>query len=646
MSNRPRKLAVMLEGYPFSMGEPFFHEELNHLVDHFEEILLVTKHSDRPALFEVPQGVRIIQLKETETTFYGKLRIFIKQLAVSFFGETRRDHSLHNIPSNLLTFKTALAYKEQSWRMGRELLKTFQKNGDNPKHYIWYAYWSTSEAYMLAIWKRAGLIQHFYSRVHGADLYAERHPFHYLPFREVIFQQSTSVCCISQHGRKYLWNSFPQHSHKFMLHRLGVACQQSVDQASKGAKRLLSLSGIVPVKNLETLIDALSLWNGVPIDWHHIGAGSDVGYDDEIRNLASLHLNGKPNVSVHFHGFLPLQEVMERIKDINPDVLINVSHYEGIPVSMMECASFGIPIIGPNVGGVPEIVIDGSNGFIIKDNSPEGVHTLIERFFSLEDDEVVAMRESSKIVQETRFNATENYEKFARTLSGMDAEDAILKRGDTERPTVGIIQTGLGNVAAVQNMLHSVGIRSEAVTDPRLISRYSTIILPGVGAFDEGMRRLDEACFSEAIHRYVLSGGQLIGICLGMQLLFDRSEEGVSNGLGLIKGDVVRFPSTDDSGRPLNVPHMGWNMVEAGALAIDPFWKRPMRFYFTHSFHARPTDASCILLTSDYGVPFVAAVRQENVWGFQFHPEKSHHFGKDLFKQLIITELKATLLDA
>jgi imidazole glycerol-phosphate synthase subunit HisH len=646
MNNRPRKLAVMLEGYPYSMGEPFFHEELKHLMKHFDEVVLVTKHSDRPPLFEVPEGIRVLSLRNNEPTLSSKVRILVRQLVMTLFRETRTDLSLNRTPINLLTIKTALAYKEHAWRMGKELKELLKESGDRPDSYIWYSYWSNTEAYMLADWKRQGVIGQFYTRAHGADLYAERHPFQYLPFRETIFLHATKVCCISEHGRRYLWNNFPRHSHKFILHRLGVASQNPMVHNVSERRRLLSLSGIVPVKNLETLIQALSLWEGEPIEWHHIGAGSDVNYEKEVRDLASKLLGNKQNVTVHFHGFLPLHEVMERIQEIGPDVLINISHYEGIPVSMMECASFGIPIIGPNVGGVPEIVVDGSNGFIIRDNSPEGVHTLMEKFLSLDDDELVAMRESSKIVQETNFDAVDNYRRFARMLSGKDAEDPVLKRVDVERPTVGILNTGLGNVAAVENMLHSAGIRSEAVTDPRMISRYSTVILPGVGAFDEGMKRLDDNGFTDAIHRYVISGGQLIGICLGMQLLFDRSEEGIRNGLGLIKGNVVRFPPADLMGRPLNVPHMGWNIVEAGPCGEDAFWKQEMRFYFTHSYHALPSDASNILLIADYGVPFVAAVRQGNVWGFQFHPEKSHLFGKELFTHLIMTELKASLADA
>ncbi|MCF8257311.1 MAG: imidazole glycerol phosphate synthase subunit HisH [Flavobacteriales bacterium] len=636
----------MLEGYPFSMGEPFFHEELKHLVGHFEEIVLITKHSDQPALFEVPTGVRLLTLKHTEITTISKLYILVRQFIVTLFSETRRDLRILGSPLNLLTFKTALAYKEHAHRVGQELLATLNSIGDDPANYVWYTYWNIGEAYMLAEWKRQGIIEFFYTRVHGADLYAERHPFNYLPFRNKIFQHANCICCISEHGRRYLWERYPRYSHRFALHRLGVAEQNPIPFQGNTPKKILSLSGIVPVKNLETLIRALALWRGPVLEWHHVGAGGDVAYESDVKKMAAELLDGMPNLKVHFHGFLPLHEVMERIQVVAPDVLINVSHYEGIPVSMMECAAFGIPIIGPNVGGVPEIVIDGRNGFIIKDNSPEGVHALIDRFFALEENEVVAMRASSKIIQETCFNATDNYEKFARLLSGKDAEDPIMKRGDADRPTVGIIQTGLGNVAAVQNMLHSAGIRSEAVADPRLISRYSSIILPGVGAFDEGMKRLDAAGFSEAIHRYVVCGGQLIGICLGMQLLFDRSEEGTSNGLGLIKGNVVRFPSKDGLGRPLNVPHMGWNMVEAGPQGTNTFWKQPMRFYFTHSFHAKPTDASTVLLTSHYGVPFVSAVRQGNVWGFQFHPEKSHHFGKELFTQLIVTEPKASLQDA
>jgi glutamine amidotransferase len=625
----------MLESYPYGMGEPFFHEELRHLAKKFDEVVLITKHSSSAPLFELPEGVQLIRLHKTMPTWSGKLAILLQTFLTSFFKETRRDLGVQGTKMNLLTFKTALAYKEEAARIGKELIGILVAEGRNPKDYIWYSYWATTEAYMLSTWKVQGRISFFYSRVHGADVYAERHPHNYLPFREFIFSQTNGLACVSDHGRRYLWQHYPRYSDRYMVQRLGVAAQQPLALQFHTTKKILSLSSIVPVKNLESLIQALALWEGETIEWHHIGSGAGSAYENEIYRLAESLLSGKTNVNFHFHGFLKLQDVLLRIQDINPYVLVNVSHFEGIPVSMMECASFGIPIIGPAVCGVPEVVIDGFNGYTFSESTPEGILKVIEKLLALDEAEIKTMRAASVTVRDSRFNANENYKQFAQVLSGNEISIPAAKWAADGQVDVGIVQTGLGNVAAVRNMLSSAGIRSEAFSNPELLSKFRTVILPGVGAFDEGMRRLTDAGFVEPLQNYAKHGNRLIGICLGMQLLFESSEEGQREGLSIIKGKVVRFPSITGDGRPIVAPHMGWNETQCKSSSTEPFWNKPMRFYFTHSFHAIPKDPNSILLSAINGIPFVAAVQSENVMGFQFHPEKSHIYGKKLLAHVV-----------
>lgn len=192
---------------------------------------------------------------------------------------------------------------------------------------------------------------------------------------------------------------------------------------------------------------------------------------------------------------------------------------------------------------------------------------------------------------------------------------------------IGVLDYGIGNIGSILNMLKKVGAQGQAVTTASELKACDKLILPGVGAFDMGMDLLLQSGMREALDAAVQSGTPLLGICLGMQMLGCRSEEGHSKGLGYIPFDLKRFSLSDQPA--LKIPHMGWDSVKIMQpdAPIIKGLEQPARFYFVHSYHAVCDDSSDALMTCDYGYPFVAAVHRGNVWGTQFHPEKSHRFG-------------------
>lgn len=196
-----------------------------------------------------------------------------------------------------------------------------------------------------------------------------------------------------------------------------------------------------------------------------------------------------------------------------------------------------------------------------------------------------------------------------------------------------IIDYGLGNVQAFATMYKRLGIEATRVTSAGALARATKIILPGVGAFDKAMELLDGSGMRGMLEeRVVHDKVPVLGICVGMQILADASDEGTAAGLGWIPGRVRSFKSADESaGLPL--PHMGWNDVSpARGSALFAGLEADARFYFLHSFYFDSNDEARVSARATYGLDFGCAVSLGNVHGVQFHPEKSHHYGALLLK--------------
>jgi glutamine amidotransferase len=200
-----------------------------------------------------------------------------------------------------------------------------------------------------------------------------------------------------------------------------------------------------------------------------------------------------------------------------------------------------------------------------------------------------------------------------------------------------IIDYGVGNCGSVQNMLRHLGSDSEIAHSPDGLTGASALILPGVGRFDFATRQLDP--FREVLQKQVLvQKTPFLGICLGMQLLFERSEEVPGLGLAWIPGRIQKFDfSSQASETPLSIPHMGWNNVlhKKKSPLFQKNEERDERYYFVHSYHAVCENIDDISASSLYGYEFTCAVQRDNIFGVQFHPEKSHSFGKQLFKNFL-----------
>ncbi|MEZ4590917.1 MAG: imidazole glycerol phosphate synthase subunit HisH [Chloroflexota bacterium] len=225
--------------------------------------------------------------------------------------------------------------------------------------------------------------------------------------------------------------------------------------------------------------------------------------------------------------------------------------------------------------------------------------------------------------------------------------------------TITMIDYGASNIRSAQKAFEHIGAEVQLTDDPEVVRRASKLVLPGVGAFGSGMDGLRKHNLPEAIQESVLSGVPFLGICVGMQLMFSEGHEmGIHQGLDLLPGKVVRFPEKLQMGNGkrlmvneaeqltnnhlqltinhLKVPHMGWNQLE-------PAWENPLLenvamgdyTYFVHSYYCDPVDATAVLAWTDYGFPFASVVAKDNIYGLQFHPEKSQNVGLTILKNFV-----------
>ena len=204
--------------------------------------------------------------------------------------------------------------------------------------------------------------------------------------------------------------------------------------------------------------------------------------------------------------------------------------------------------------------------------------------------------------------------------------------------SVGIIDCGINNIHSLLKAFNKIEVNAEVIQDHKKIKNFNHLVLPGVGAFDKGMDNLKKKNFIEEIENSAKKGCFILGICLGMQLLFEKSQESKKNikGLSLIKGECKKLKSNNTS--QIRIPHIGWNslkVMKKNLLLKDI--KNNADFYFVHSYFVSPTESKNVVAVCNYGIEFPAVVENNNIFGVQFHPEKCLINGLNILKQFSLT---------
>ena len=411
-------LVLLTREFPFGKSEPFLETEIKYIKD-FDLVYLCPlfksssdQQISRCNLYD--SNIRIIDANVNLNT-YNKLLGAIQSLLSSEFWKecvialkksSNKRHSLKDLISFSITGHIVA-------RRAKEALQAVLQNDEEV---IVYAYWLHQQAYVAAyLKKQLSCITKAISRCHRFDVYEYRN-FGYIPYRDLLFRRLDKVFCISTDGLEYLRKNYPQYTEKFEVARLGTETCENKCKVYKGnVLKIVSCSNCVSVKRIELIIRALELLEDkqAHIEWVHYGDGPLL---EQLMNEASTRL-GK-NVTCLFKGHVPNRQMLEEYAESGYHVFLNVSSSEGIPVSIMESMSFGIPAIATDVGGTSELVKDGINGFLLKpDFEIHELVDLINKFRLMSEEDYLELSLQAYNEWNNDYSAQRNYSAFSKMIA-------------------------------------------------------------------------------------------------------------------------------------------------------------------------------------------------------------------------------------
>lgn len=402
-------LFVFTNNFPFSIGEPFFENEIPYLYDSFDQIIIISNDMISSQTREIPDDIEILRFPYTLSKVQ-KLTSFTNVFNPLFWKELKTIKRKYKIKVRKEIISTMLQTIEKSKGYNRLISNLIQDRNTNSNLYYLYSYWNNDIAFAISKYKKKHPDVIAFSRMHGSDAFFEANNIGYLPFRKYILDNLDFVFSISRKAKLYYNNLFNGIDKKIKVCRLGVQQQRYQKYEDNSVLKIVSVSVLIPIKNVETIVDGLNLLEK-DFYWTHFGTGQ---LHECLEQKANAHFKGK----FEFKGHLSNNELLKFYSNNYIDLLINVSLSEGIPVSIMEAMSFGIPVIASNVGGTSEIVKHGYNGFLLSARpKPEEVQKQVLYFYNLSRAEKEQLRQNAFKTWERLYNAQRNYTNFTKQIS-------------------------------------------------------------------------------------------------------------------------------------------------------------------------------------------------------------------------------------
>ena len=412
MDNR-KKIAIFTQFYPFGKGEEFLENELRTAENLFGEIALISFSGDTGNITKyLPENATVIPVREK----IGRTKLFFLRFFSLFSSDVWRQTAVCVRERGLKTWyiglKSAVLERSQI-----QILKA-QEDAWVGKYDIYYSYWLSGAASYLAL-RKDRLHAPIISRAHGYDCFFSR-AFH--PHRKEQLEKLDMIFSISEAGRKDL-NRQGCDPNKIYVARLGVDRSGNTLSSGNGRKEktIVTCSNIVNLKRLDLMIEALSLIEDLSIRWVHFGDGV---LKDYITELAEEKLSKKAGISYEFCGWVPQKKIIEFYQREPISVFVNCSDVEGIPVSIMEAMSYGIPCIARDVGGNGEVVVNNKNGILLPQKcSAEMLADGIMKLITLCDEDYMQMRAEAYRQYAEKYNAQVNYSQFWDTVLNFAPSD-------------------------------------------------------------------------------------------------------------------------------------------------------------------------------------------------------------------------------
>lgn len=414
-----KKLILSTEGFPFGKGEkPLIQPELEVLSKVFD--VTIVSHTTPQAVHDIENKSKLsddIKVVNIDMQF----GLFCKILySISFFlsGDGWKEifSILRKRQNIVLCLYQSMGFYALAMHNWRKLRKTGVIDKDTET--IYYSYWYFYYTYSMTKHKQKYPNVRIVTRTHGFDLYDERYSGGRQPFKKIMDNHLDRIFFVCENAKGYYEKKHQENSHKYVVSRMGTAMPGEKRSVHKtDGFLLISCSNVIPLKRLPLIIDALGLWNenGINIEWYHFGDGDEM---EKVQKYAEKVLKYKDNVSFCFQGFTVNEQVMKFYQNNEVDCFINVSETEGCPVSIQEAMSYGIPVIGTDVGGVSELI--KGNGILLSANpSAAEVHDAINKIASLSVEESQYLREKSFQIWEEEYQAEKNARNLAQLLESL-----------------------------------------------------------------------------------------------------------------------------------------------------------------------------------------------------------------------------------
>lgn len=410
------RVVVLTHSYPYGTAETFVGAELETLVREVDQVIVAPMRTVGSAR-TVPDGV-IVDDSLGSIWRHGWRRGLVSIRAAltarAFYGELWRAFPRWVHWRAMARLIAAMGDMDRIRRWLPEFLKSIEPTGDT----VFYTYWLGPATVALGNARSGGADYKLVSRAHRIDLYVDEHPLEYLPAWRQAVECVDRLFVISEHGRRYITSRFPSVADRCEVARLGVPDPGFDAEPSRdGVMRVLSCSSVSEQKRLPLLLSGIARipeLSGTPIEWRHAGGGPGL---DDLESAARSQLPS--TISWHFLGQVPDDEILGLYRERPVDVFANVSSSEGVPVSIMEAMSCGVPTVATAVGGTSELLDDSGGVLLSADPTPTEIARALLRFAS--SDDVAARRLSAKSRWRTMSFAAENYEQFARRLADVAA---------------------------------------------------------------------------------------------------------------------------------------------------------------------------------------------------------------------------------